>query len=209
MSSISLTLSPFGTAEDMDITVITGTCTTGTSGNSCTPSTMLSALAGGTIAPTQAALNGLFGTGTSNVTLTNYSLSGTNGQSSNLTVNLTGTTGSVDWILVGASTLPYYGDGSCGYQNNNIGIGKSCSPDYFKLNGLTGSIGSSVPEPATFGIGGLRSSRPGIAPTLERSARPAFNSVFRLIVTESRPDLRTGFLFLWLSGCTLPALRRV
>ena len=59
-------------------------------------------------------------------------------------------TGSVNWILVGATTQAYYGDGSCGTNNSNVGLGKSCDEDYFKLNGLSGS----VPEPATFVLAG-------------------------------------------------------
>jgi uncharacterized protein (TIGR03382 family) len=154
ISSIQLTLSPFATTRDMDITVLTGTCS-----GTCTAAGMLSSLSGGTVAPTQSALDALFGTGTSNVTLTNYNLAGSGGQNTNLNVNLTGTVGTVNWILVGASTQPYYGDSF-----------SSMSQDYFKLNALTGT---TTPEPATFGMAGAALAALGL---LRRRKRLSANS---------------------------------
>jgi hypothetical protein len=160
LSSIQLTLSPFGTTRDMDITVITGLCTNNASPNNCTAAGMLTSLGNGTVAPTSAGLNALFGTGTSNVTLTNYSLAGAVGQNTNLNVNLTGTSGQVNWILIGASTAGYYGDTSAAY-----------SPDYFKLYSINGDTG--VPEPATFGMAGAALAALGL---LKRRKRLSANS---------------------------------
>jgi hypothetical protein len=125
LSSIQLTLNPFATAEDMDATVITGLCS-----GTCTASTFFSAINGGTIAPTQSSVDGI--AGTTNVALTPYPMSGT--RSTPITINLTGLNSGVNFILIGASTLP--------------NLGGDGVADFFKLQSL------GTPEPATFGLAG-------------------------------------------------------
>ena len=131
LSSIQLTLSPFNSTRDMDTTVITGFCN-----STCSPN-LLTDLVGQT--PTAAGLAAITAvSGMSNVNLVNYSDPGIAGQNTNLTINLTGLSTGVNWVLIGASDAPYYGDTSK-WSN---------SPDFFKLNAL------STPEPATFVLAG-------------------------------------------------------
>ena len=129
ISSISLTLSPFGQSEDMDATYISGLCS-----GSCTTANFLSALTGGTILPTQTSLDGIQGAGTSNVFLSNfYTATKSTLDVSTGNLNLSG---NVNWILIGASTS------------------NDAYNDFFKLKSMDFTVGSTTPEPATFVLAG-------------------------------------------------------
>jgi len=125
LSSISLTLSPFGTTEDMDATYFTGNCT-----GTCTPASFLTGILGK--ADTLSSLQTI--TGVTGVTTGSYA-SPTSSLDQTFTLS---TSGSVNWVLIGASTASNYG-----------GDGVA---DYFKLESLGYTTG--VPEPATFGLAG-------------------------------------------------------
>ena len=137
LSSIQLTLSPFGSTRDMDATIITGDCATTACMNSLLTASGLLGKTPTTALANLTAINGITGMAAGSVAGGNYSDPGTVGQSTNITYNLTGLGTGVNWVLIGASDAPYNGDSISG---NSV--------DYFKLNSL------STPEPATFVLAG-------------------------------------------------------
>jgi hypothetical protein len=124
LTSIQLTLSPFGTTQDMDATYFTGNCT-----GACTPANFLTNILGK--ADTTAGLSAI--TGVTGVSTGSFISPTTNVSQ---TFSVSGIpAGGVNWILIGANTT------------NADGV-----VDYFKLNSM--SYTSGVPEPATFGMAG-------------------------------------------------------
>ncbi len=144
LSSISLTLSPFGSTHDMDATYFTGNCT-----GTCTAASFLTNILGK--ADTTAGLSAITGvTGVSTGSFTSV----TTGSSSLQTFSLTGIPSSgVNWVLIGANTT------------NADGIA-----DYFKLNAMSFTPGPTVPEPATFGLAGFALAALGLLRRKKRSA---------------------------------------
>jgi hypothetical protein len=128
LASIQLTLSPFGTTQDMDASYFTGNCT-----GSCTPASFLSGILGKQ--DTTSAVNGLAAiTGVTGVTAGSYTGCTTNpGCTADQTFTLNNSS-SVNWVLIGAN-IP-----------NTDGLA-----DYFKLETLGYS---TTPEPATFVLAG-------------------------------------------------------
>jgi len=124
LTSIQLTLSPFGQTVGMDATYFTGNCT-----GTCTPSNFLTNIV--SKADTTAGLSTI--TGVTGVTTGSYT-----GCASKCSTDQTFTitpTGGVNWLLIGANTAANYG---------GDGIW-----DTFKLE----SMGyATAPEPATFGL---------------------------------------------------------
>ena|GEM_PF-6821448 len=145
LSSISLTLNPFYgypyyTPRDMDATVITGYCAT----SACFSSLLSGQTPTAAGLATLTAIPGMsYVSSFDNCSISNCAQPGSAGTTNNVTLTLTGVGTGVNWILVGATTQSYYGDTS-----------SSKSPDYFKLNAMSYTVGSSVPEPATFGMAG-------------------------------------------------------
>lgn len=122
LSSIQLVLSPFGQNRDTDVTYFVGNCT-----GACSP-----------LGLTTANLNSLFSPGTFSGPINSFDSGAPNSATRTVNLNLSGVTGgSVNWILIGATTANYLGDSR--YKQYN---------DYFKIY----SIGT--PEPATFGLAG-------------------------------------------------------
>ncbi|MBZ5676544.1 MAG: PEP-CTERM sorting domain-containing protein [Acidobacteriia bacterium] len=147
LSSIQLTLSPFGTTEDMDATYFTGNCT-----GTCTATNFRTNIIGKTdttsVSTGLAAITGVSGVSTGSFT------SPTTNISQSFTLN---NAGPVNWVLIGASTAANYG-------GNGVA-------DYFKLYSMDGSTG--VPEPATFGMAGAALAALGL---LRRRKRLSANS---------------------------------
>jgi PEP-CTERM motif-containing protein len=126
LSTIILTLDPFGSSHDMDITYWTGTCTTGV--GTCSP-------AGKTIGTAANALSSIGNLSGSGLTVNSgqgiANLSAASSAQKIVTLNLNGQS-SVNWVLIGAATANW----------------NDSSIDYFKLNAV------GAPEPATFGLMG-------------------------------------------------------
>jgi hypothetical protein len=149
LTSVSLTLDPFGT-HDMDATYFAGNCA---STLGCTPANFLTniinkadtqaglqAITGGTLITNPVIAGSFTGCGVSCSTQQTFSISGI-------------PSSGVNWVLIGASTAANYGgDGN---------------PDYFKLNAMNYS---TVPEPATFGLAGAALAAIGLLRRKKRSA---------------------------------------
>lgn len=126
VTSVSLTLSTFGTQQDTDATYFTGTCTTI---NGCTP-----------LGKTVTGVSPTIGGSTVNGSFSSFYAAPPNNAdpmtgTRTFTLDL-GTQSSVNWVMIGASTADTTPD------------------DYFKLLSMSYTTGSGVPEPATFGMAG-------------------------------------------------------
>jgi hypothetical protein len=122
LSSIQLVLSPFGQGRDTDATYFVGNCT-----GTCSP-----------LGITPGTLQSLFTPGTFSGPVNSFDSGSPNSATRTVNLNLSGVNGgSVNWVLIGATTANYLGDSR--YKQYN---------DYFKIY----SIGT--PEPATFGLAG-------------------------------------------------------
>jgi hypothetical protein len=124
LTSISLTLSPFGTTQDMDATYFFGNCT-----GTCTAANFLTNILGK--ADTTVGLAAI--TGVTGVNTGSFLTSPTN---LNTTFSLSGLPGSgVNWVLIGANTADT--DGVADYfKLNSMSYGTVPEPATFGLAGI-------------------------------------------------------------------------